>query len=73
MPKSPATEYPMTITGCLHGTRLIPQSATSDTASDAFRASEYVLDGSKEVLQLVKKEQNAATCRPFVDNHRRRV
>ncbi len=41
VPKSSATEYPLTITGCIHGTRLIPQSATSDTASNAVDASEY--------------------------------
>jgi hypothetical protein len=58
VPKSSATEYPLTITGCIHGTRLIPQSATSDTASNAVDASEYVLGGSKEILQLVKKEHN---------------
>ncbi len=58
VPKSPATEYAVTITGCLHGTRLIPQSASSDTTSDAFRASEYVLDGSKDILQLIKKEHD---------------
>ena len=58
VPKSSAAEYPLTITGCIHGTRLIPQSATSDTASDAVRASEYVLDGSKAILQLVNKEHN---------------
>ena len=58
VPKSPATEYAVTITGCLHGTRLIPQSAASDTSSDALRASEYVLDGSKAILELVRKEHN---------------
>ena len=58
VPKSPATEYAVSITGCLHGTRLIPQSAASDTSSDALRASEYVLDGSKAILELVRKEHN---------------
>jgi len=58
VPKSPATEYPLTITGCIHGTRLIPQSAASDTASDVLAASEYLLDGSKELLQVIRKEHN---------------
>jgi hypothetical protein len=50
VPRSPAAEYPLTITGCIHGTRLIPQSSTSVTASDAVNASEYVLDGPKALL-----------------------
>jgi len=58
VPKSPATEYPVTITGCILGTRLIPQSASSATASDAVSASEFVLDGPKALLQLIKKEHN---------------
>lgn len=58
VPKSTAAEYPVTITGCIHGTRFIPQSASSATASDAVRASEYVLDGPKEVMQIIRKEHN---------------
>jgi hypothetical protein len=58
VPKSPATEYPVTITGCIRGTRLIPQSAASDTASDALASSEYLLDGSKELLQVIRKDHN---------------
>jgi hypothetical protein len=58
VPKSAAAEYPVTMTGCIHGTRFIPQSASSATASDAVRASEYVLDGPKEVMKALRKEHN---------------
>jgi hypothetical protein len=58
VPKSPAAEYPVTITGCIHGTRLIPQLSAAAAASDALRASEYVLDGPKELMQIVRKEHN---------------
>jgi hypothetical protein len=58
VPKSPAAEYPATITGCIHGTRFIPQSSNSNTVSDAVNASEYILDGPKAVMQLIRKEHN---------------
>jgi hypothetical protein len=58
VPKSAAREYPVTITGCIHGTRLIPQSSASDTSSEVLRASEYLLDGPKDVMQVLRKEHN---------------
>lgn len=58
VPKSAANDFPVTITGCIHGTRFIPQSAAADTASSALNASEYVLDASKELLQVIKKEHD---------------
>lgn len=58
VPKSAATEYPLTITGCIHGTRLIPQSASSSSAAEVIGASEFLLGGSKEILQTIKREHN---------------
>jgi hypothetical protein len=58
LPKSTANEHAVVISGCLRGTRLIPQSSSSTTIADTLRVSEFVLDGPKEVLQLLRKEHN---------------
>ena len=58
VPKSPRSDHEIVISGCLRGTRLIPHSSSAATVSDSLRASEFVLDGPKEILQTLRKEHN---------------
>ena len=61
IPKSPGGDYPVTVAGCISGTRLLVTggaSATTDTASAAIGASEYVLDGPRELLRQIRKEHD---------------
>lgn len=49
----------VTITGCVHGSRLkLSRNTTPDTVTSVVRASEYVLGGQKELLTRLKKDHD---------------
>jgi hypothetical protein len=43
------------IIGCIRGSRLVPERGTKNIAADLLRASEFVLEGPKELLQTLRK------------------
>jgi hypothetical protein len=47
----------VTVSGCVHG-RHLKLAAGASTADYALRASEYVLEGSKETLQALQKDHD---------------
>ena len=58
VPKSTPSDHAVAISGCVHGTRLIPHSSSAATVAETLRASEFVLDGPKEILQMLRQEHN---------------
>jgi hypothetical protein len=48
----------VTVTGCVRGRHLKLAAGASSAAEYALRASEYVLEGSKETLQTLQKEHD---------------
>jgi hypothetical protein len=50
----------VTITGCVHGSRLkLSRNTTPDTVTSVVHASEYVLGGQKEILTRLKKDHDS--------------
>lgn len=51
--------YDVAVTGCVRGTRLVPsQSLSQDTATTALGASEFILEGPRELLRQIEQEYN---------------
>ena len=43
------------VIGCIRGSRLVPMLGTKNITADLLRASEFVLEGPKELLQTLRK------------------
>ena len=55
----PKGEEAVTISGCVHGSHFKPsRESVSDVPTALLKASEYVLDGQRELLQLLKKDHD---------------
>jgi hypothetical protein len=60
-PTSPmrSQELAVDVTGCIHGTRLQPSSSSvSDAQIALLNASEFVLDGPRELIQQLTREHD---------------
>ena len=64
-PKTPPTksvvrdsQFPVVVAGCLRGTRLKIDRTASNAAADSLGASEFVMEGPKELLQQIRKEHD---------------
>jgi hypothetical protein len=55
----PKSEEAITISGCVHGSHFKPsRESVSDVPTALLRASEYVLDGQRELLQRLKNDHD---------------
>src|SRR5437867_13125645 len=56
---SPKGNELVTIAGCVHGSKLkLSQETSIDLPAVLLRASEYVLEGKRELLQRLRKEHD---------------
>jgi hypothetical protein len=52
-------EHAVVVTGCIRGTRLeIADSMSNELPAEVFRASEFVLEGPRELLTQIRREHN---------------
>src|SRR6186997_1152059 len=51
-------EYPVVVAGCLRGTRLKIDRTAANAAVDSLGASEFVMEGAKELLQQLRREHD---------------
>jgi hypothetical protein len=52
------SEYPVVVAGCLRGTRLKLDRTAANAAVDSLGASEFVMEGAKELLQQIRREHD---------------
>jgi hypothetical protein len=52
------SEYPVVVAGCLRGTRLKIDRTAANAAVDSLGASEFVMEGAKELLQQLRREHD---------------
>jgi hypothetical protein len=64
-PKTPPTkstlrdsQFPVVVQGCLRGSRLKIDRTASNAAVDSLGASEFVMEGAKELLQQMRREHD---------------
>ena len=65
LPKTPPaksvvrdSQFPVVVVGCLRGTRLKIDRTASNAVVDSLGASEFVMEGSKELLQQIRREHD---------------
>ena len=55
----PKSEEAVTISGCVHGSHFKPsRESLNDVPTSLMKASEYVLDGKRELLQRLKRDHD---------------
>ena len=52
------SQFPVVVAGCLRGTRLKIDRTASNAVVDSLGASEFVMEGSKELLQQIRREHD---------------
>jgi hypothetical protein len=52
------SQYPVVVAGCLRGSRLKIDRTASNAVVDSLGASEFVLEGPKELLQQMRREHD---------------
>src|SRR4029079_17368975 len=52
------SQYPVVVRGCLRGTRLKIDRTASNAAVDSLGASEFVMEGPKELLQQMRRDHD---------------
>ena len=48
----------VTVSGCVSGNHLKVRGGTTEVVADSLRASEFVLEGSKEMLRAIRKDHD---------------
>lgn len=57
-PTLKAEEHPVVVSGCVRGSRLKRSGRVTDSAADALNASEFVLEGPRELMQQIRREHD---------------
>jgi hypothetical protein len=52
------SQFPVVVQGCLRGSRLKIDRTASNAAVDSLAASEFVMEGPKELLQQMRREHD---------------
>jgi hypothetical protein len=52
------SQYPLVVAGCLRGSRLKIDRTVSNAVADSLDASEFVLEGPKELLLQMRREHD---------------
>jgi hypothetical protein len=52
------SQHPVVVTGCLRGSRLKLDRTMSNVVADSLGASEFVMEGPKELLQQIRREHD---------------
>ena len=52
------SQHPVVVEGCLRGSRLKIDRSTANVVADSLQASEYVLEGRKELLEQIRREHD---------------
>ena len=54
-----SNQFEVVVSGCIRGNRLqLPAGVTSDAQVESLRASEFILEGERELMQQIRRQHN---------------